>query len=227
MTAATRMSDSRLLHAALCAVLLAAISPAAAQTPASPKPAAPKPAAKPAAAAPLSGKIAVINTAAFQSESGGIAVLAAGFGTVGAEFEPKRQELIALNTRMTALQNELNAMAETPDAAARQAKTAEIESLRQEMQKQNEDAQAAYQKRMEESVGPLFQEVGRAMEEFAKKKGVAVLLDTAKLRDAIYVIGDSLDLTTEFIADYNKSHPAPPRGAAAAPPAPPPAVPNP
>jgi len=55
-------------------------------------------------------------------------------------------------------------------------------------------------------MGPILQDIGRAMDDFAKQKGFALILDAAKLEGAGLILAVDLakvDVTKEFITFFN------------------------
>ena len=54
-------------------------------------------------------------------------------------------------------------------------------------------------------IGPISQDVGKAVEEYAKKNGYHVILDIGKFIDANSVLyfADAADITKDFITFYN------------------------
>ena len=82
-----------------------------------------------------------------------------------------------------------------------------IDQMKKDMQRKGEDAQAAYQKRLQEKLGPVYEEVGKALDAYAKAHGITLVLDVAKVQ-GIVSASDSLDITKPFIADFNSKNPA-------------------
>lgn len=51
-----------------------------------------------------------------------------------------------------------------------------------------------------------MQDISKALQEYAKQKGYAVIFDAAKLEDAGLIVGigdEKVDVTKDFIAFYN------------------------
>ncbi|MDQ3818279.1 MAG: OmpH family outer membrane protein, partial [Acidobacteriota bacterium] len=71
-----------------------------------------------------------------------------------------------------------------------------------------EQAQSDYQKRLGEVVGPISQDIGKALDQFATAHGITMILDISKLAPAILTINPNMDVTRAFVAEYNSSHPA-------------------
>lgn len=160
------------------------------------------------------GKIAVINTLAFDADKAGITKFVAASNTLDAEFKPIQAELQTMATRMQALQTELqtaqaNAQKSPTvpiDTKGLQAKATQYEEMGRQFKFKQEDAKAKYDNRRGVVLGPVLQDIGKAMQEFAKQKGYMMILDGAKLDESglILAVGDDkVDVTKEFITFYN------------------------
>ena len=126
------------------------------------------------------------------------------------EFQKQKDELTQMQTRQQQLQDEVtrlqNAPAGTPiDQKSITAKVEQLEQLKREGQRKGEDAQAAYNKRRGELFAPLQEEVGKALEGFAKARGINIILDGTQV-PLIYA-ADSIDITRAFIAEFNSKNP--------------------
>jgi Skp family chaperone for outer membrane proteins len=86
-----------------------------------------------------------------------------------------------------------------------QTKSEEYERLGRDFKFKQEDLKSRLDKRRQVVVGPIWQDVMKAMQEFAKQKGYSVILDGAKLEEAgiLMAFDDKFDVTKEFIAFYN------------------------
>lgn len=179
-----------------------------------------QPAARPAppaagtnAAATGEAKIALINTSAFGDEKAGILKFIAAIKRVDGEFQPRRTELQGLQTRYTALVKEINDTKAVADQATLSKKADDATALKTDIERKTQDAQAAYEKRMRDTLNPLQEDVYKALETFAKARGFTLIIDASQV--PILYATDNLDITRAFIADYNQRNPA--TAAAAAP----------
>jgi Skp family chaperone for outer membrane proteins len=159
-----------------------------------------------------SGKIGLVNTALFLEDKpgAGITKFKNAVQSVDAEFKTVNDELKTLGTRYTTLGNDINKIRQTPagvpvDQKTLEAKATEFQDLETTIKRKQEDAKAKYERRYAQVVGPVYNDIIRAMNEFAKQKGYAVLLDGARLEDAQILLGfdDKYDVTREFITFYN------------------------
>ena len=160
-----------------------------------------------------SGKIGLINTAAFYDAKAGITKLAAANASLEAEFKPLSTELQTLLTKIQALEKELQGYRDIvakggkiPISEADLNKKAEdYDKSVREYKFKEEGAKAQYQRREQIVMGPIRQDIGTAIQEFTKKNGYTIMLDVAKLDDAGLILGldETADVTKAFITFYN------------------------
>jgi Skp family chaperone for outer membrane proteins len=198
------------------AIAATAALTASAQTPAQPRPAAPAtqtprpatPTAAQTAAAIAEGKFAIIDTEAFGDQKDGIKRLVAAFQTVEREFKPRRDEITTLKTRYDALVKEINDTKAVADQKALAAKAEQASQLEIEIKRKQEDGQKALDKRVSDLTGPVYQDIGNALQAYAKARGLSVIFDVSKMQGVVMVVNEGVDITGAFIADYNQRNPA-------------------
>jgi Skp family chaperone for outer membrane proteins len=186
--------------AALAALTAAAQTAAPATRPAAPQGG--------AAAAIAEGKFAIIDTDAFNDPAQGIKRLVAAFQTVEREFKPRRDEIQTLRTRFEAIAKEIESTKAVADQRALAAKADQASQLEIEIKRKQEDGQKALDKRVQELTGPVYQDVGNALQAFAKARGLSVIFDVSKMQGVVMVVNEGVDITAQFIADYNQRNPA-------------------
>lgn len=158
------------------------------------------------------GKIAAIDTDLFLAEKTGITKYLTASKGLETEFAPLQSELQTMAAKLATLKREIEVLRNqiasgtvpVNDKAA-QAKADEAEVLSRSIKFKQEDAQARFNNRREKVLGPVMMDIGKALTEFAKTKGYALIFDMAKDREGILVaIGNpKADVTAEFIAYYN------------------------
>ena len=188
----------------------AAIAAFAAVTASAQAPAASRPAAPPAGAqaAIAEGKFAIIDTDAFNDQANGIKRLVAAFQTVEREFKPRRDEIQTLRTRFEALAKEIDSTKAVAAPAALQAKAEQAQQLEIEIKRKQEDGQKALDKRVQELTGPVYQDIGTALQAYARARGLSVIFDVSKMQGVVMVVNEGVDITGAFIAEYNTRNPA-------------------
>jgi len=164
------------------------------------------------AAAPT-GKIGLVNTFAFDDEKGGITKYRNAVTSVDAEFKGDNDKLRTAATRYQSLQVEIQKWKDAVAANQKlpipetevQKKVAEFDDLGRTIKSDQEGAKARYERRYQAVVGPVLDDIMKAMQDFAKQKGYAVILDGAKLQESgiLMAFDDKYNVTVEFIQFYN------------------------
>ena len=181
-------------------------------TPARPTPTPlPRPAATPAASiGPVpDSKIALIDTAAFGDEKNGIFRYIDAAKSVRAEFQTRTNELETIQNRLEALITEIQTLSKAPvvDQKTIQAKQQQGVTLQNEFKTKKDRLDEDINKRAEQVIAPISQQIGQAMDQFARQRGITMTLDTSKLLPAILTAVPAMDLTQAFIADFNSKNP--------------------
>lgn len=158
-------------------------------------------------------RIVVIDTGAFDSKDG-IKKYTNAMDALDKEFAPLRTEIQGLVNRYNALgaeikriQDAANAPAPVPiDQKTAAAKVEEYQALEVTIKRKQEDGKARLERRQPEVLGPVLQDIGKAMDDFAKQRGYALILDVSKMyTQGILLTLDAtkIDVTKEFITFYN------------------------
>ena len=108
-----------------------------------------------------------------------------------------------------ALQDEIKKLQETAgsDPKIVQTKVQQLDQMKKDYQRRGEDGQAAYQKRRQEIFTPLQEDVGKALDVYAKARGITLILDASQLEGILFA-AETIDITRAFIAEYNTRNPA-------------------
>ena len=192
--------------------VLAQRPPAGAQATPNPIPANPAAATQQASNASLpTSRMAIIYTDSFFDPKSGITKFSQVLTKLNAEFQKQKDELTQMQTRAQQLQDEITRLQSAPagtpiDQKSIQAKIDQLEVMKRDIQRKGEDAQVAYNKRRGELFAPLQEDVGKALEVFAKARGINIILDGTEI-PLIYA-ADSIDITKAFIAEFNSKNPA-------------------
>ena len=160
------------------------------------------------AQAPAAGKIGLVDTGAFLDDKpgAGIPKLKTAFNSLNAEFKSVNDELTTLGTQYQQKVDEYNKLKNsTVPVNDLDAKATAIQDLETTIKRKQEDAKAKYERRQDAVVGPIYADIGKALNEYAKSKGFAVIFDGAKLEQAGVLLGfdDKYDITKDFITYYN------------------------
>jgi outer membrane protein len=188
--------------AAVALLALVAVSASAQQRPAAPAAA---PATQATVAVPDS-KMAMIYSDAFMDPKNGIAKFNTLLTTLNREFQPRQTDLQNLQTRIQTLNKEINDTQNVADPTALRQKRDQLETLNTELKRKSEDAEAAYNKRRQDIFMPLQQDIGKALEAFAKARGITVIVDGSQV--PVVYASDNIDITRAFINEFNSKNPA-------------------
>jgi outer membrane protein len=197
---------SRYFFSLAFALVLFAATSGFAQAPATQ----PKPQATAATVNVTSSKVAVIFTAAFQDPKQGIAKFTVLLTKLNSEFQKTQDELNQTAQKIQALQDEIKKLQQSAapiDPKTVQAKIDQLDQMKKDYQRRGEDGQAAYQKRRQEIFAPLQEEVGKALDAYAKSRGVKLVIDASQVEGILYA-SENIDITRAFISDYNSKNPA-------------------
>ncbi len=190
---------------AAVAVLTVAAFCVSAQTKPAATPAAPQAAAPQNVAVPDS-KMAMIYSDAFLDPKTGIARFNSLLATLNREFQPRQAELQALQTKITTLTKEIDDTQTVADPNAIRTKRDQLAQMNTELKRKAEDAEAAYTTRRQEIFMPLQQDIGKALEAFAKARGITVIVDGSQV--PVVYAADNIDITRAFISEFNSKNPA-------------------
>jgi Skp family chaperone for outer membrane proteins len=191
---------------AAAALAAAAAVAASAQTQPAPRPA---PAGPATGATIAEGKFAVIDTDAFTDQKQGIQRLVAAFQQVEREFAPRRAELQQLQTRYEGLAKQIQDTQKVADQKALAALADQADTLKTDIEQKQQAGQKQLDKRVQELTGPIYQDIGNALQAFAKQRGISVVFDISKMQGVVMLVNPAgVDITDAFIADYNQRNPA-------------------
>jgi outer membrane protein len=193
------MKPFRFIAAAIMLAASLSLS-ASAQTTARPQPGAP------ATAATGTGKIAVIDSAAFSDDKAGIARVVNAMKTVDTQFQPLRTEVQGMQTRYEALVADIQKTKDVADPKTIATKVDQADTMKRDIERKTQDAQISIQKRMQEVLGPLQEDVYNSLQAFAQARGISMIIDASRV--PLIYFNDTVDITKEFITEYNRAKPA-------------------
>ncbi len=162
-------------------------------------------------------RIVVINTAAFGDEKAGITKYINAVKALNTELKPDFTTLQDMNTRMQTLQKDftgLQEQAKKPNSPISEqtlkTKYDELQNMDVEFKRKQEDFKAKSERRTDQVLGTVTQEIMKAIQDFTKQKGYGLVLDAARLDAAQLILGydeAKVDVTKEFIQFYNTRSP--------------------
>jgi len=162
---------------------------------------------------PTPFKMAVIDTDAFAAATGGITRYSAARKALADEFRPLENELQGMVTRYTTLGTEIKKLQDQAaagtvpiDQKTASTKLEEYQNLELAIKRKEEDGKTRAARREPQVMGPILQEIGKALNDYAKAKGLALILDASKLANAGVILAydeAKVDVTKDFIAYFN------------------------
>lgn len=168
---------------------------------------------------PPVGKIGLVDTGAFYDDKpgAGIPKLKNAINGVNAKYKTVTDELNTLTTQYQQKVDEFNKLKNsTAPVADLDTRASVIQDLETTIKRKQEDAKNRYDRDMAAATDPINQDIVKALNDFAKQKGYALILDGAKLEQAGILLGfdEKYDVTKDFITFYN-SRPGSTTGATA------------
>jgi Skp family chaperone for outer membrane proteins len=169
-----------------------------------------------ASAQTAANKIGWVDTLSFEDEKEGVTRYINALKALETELRPRITELQNLQNRIKTISDDLtraqNQPANSPvpvDRAALQTKAEEGNRLQREFEFKKKDYDAVYEKRSGEVLGPISMDISRAMQDFAKARGYAAILDIAALANSnmLLALDPTANITKEFVTFYNARPP--------------------
>lgn len=154
-------------------------------------------------------RIALVDTEQFADEKKGIVRYVDAVKQVQAQFAAQNQELINLQNRINGLVEELRRLrtAANPDQRAIQTKQEEGTRLQQDWTTKKQRFDEDYSKRYRELTAPISEQIGKALDQYARERGITMTLDLSKLMPAMLTALPAVDITDAFVADFNRKNP--------------------
>ena len=160
------------------------------------------PATRPAAAP---GNIAVIDSSQFMHKTAGITRVMTAMKALEAKFQPLQTELRGMRERLSTMRADIDKKRSIQDARMTAQQTEEADRLEVTIKRKAEDAQTSYGKESLAALDPLQKDIGNALTAYSQAKGISLLIDLNRV--PIIYAAPTLDITKDFIADYNRTHP--------------------
>ena len=150
--------------------------------------------------------IAIVDSGEFTEQKTGINRVVSALAQLNAKYDGVNKEIKDMQTRLNTLRTDIQNKRQVQDPKITQQQSDQAEQLDLQIKRKAEDAQASFQKEMNTAMGPLQTDIGNALEAYAKAHGILLIIDANRV-PLIYADA-SIDITKDFIAEYNKTHPA-------------------
>lgn len=189
----------------LAAAALVATAQTAAMAQGPTAPAAPRTSS---AAAVADGKIAVVNSSVFTER---ILELRTKIEVVNKKYEARFKELETMRTQIETLGADINKQRGVATAEKLQQMSDQLNQMQTTFKRRGEDLQAEYNKELGAAVKPVNDKLSDFVKNYATQRGIILILDLVSLAESRSIVwmNPGLDVTDDFIAEYNKANPVP------------------
>jgi len=160
-------------------------------------------------------KIAFVDTDAFSNPYQGIKRLVRAVQSVEKEFAPRLTKLQEEQWRRQQQVEQIPFVGPIPvdprpmTPERKRYVREQNEKMKHEFERERQELQDAYNKRMREVLSPIQEDITKSLESFAKQRGITLLLDSSRTScysgDCRSII--KLDVTGEFVSQYNRLNP--------------------
>ena len=179
----------------------------------------PQTAAQTAAQTPAQTKVGII---AFQN-----AIISTKDGQkaaadLTAKFAPKKGDLEKKQSTIAQLQDQLRKGTNTMSEEAKQKLMREIDQTTKSLNRETEDAQAELDQEQNKIMQELGQRIIAVIDKYAKENGYSLIVDVSSQQTPVIYAANSIDITQDIIALYDKNAPSAASSSSAAKPATPP-----
>lgn len=166
------------------------------------------PQASAAPAALPKGKVAVVNTAAFQAQ---VTEFKARIEALNKQFEPRVKDVQGIADRITALEATVKTQSSALPAARIAEMAEQIETMKKDYQRKGEDLQADAGRARDKAFEPIQAKLGKFAEQYTATRGIVLLVDLANAVQSGTLLwyDPRSDITQDFINEYNKANPTP------------------
>ncbi len=152
------------------------------------------------------GRIAVINTAAFQEN---VQEFKAKVESLNRQFETRIKEVQSLNDKINALENTLKSQSGVLTPAKVAEMTENLDTMKRDYKRKGEDLEADGARARDKAFEPITGKLSKFAEDYTAKRGIVMLVDISNaVPSGIVIWFDARsDITQDFINEYNKANP--------------------
>jgi len=125
-----------------------------------------------------------------------------------ARFAPRKGELEKKQSTISQLQDQLRKGSNTMSEEAKQKLMREIDQNTKSLNRETEDAQAELDQEQNKIMQELGQRIMAVIDKYAKDNGYALILDVSSQQTPVLYATNSIDITQDIIALYDKNAPA-------------------
>ncbi len=134
-----------------------------------------------------------------------------------ARYDPKRKELEKRQTDLSVKREQLTKGATTMSEEAKAKLTQDIDQATRALSRDLDDAQTDYQQDVDRLLQEFYPRIKVVLDKYAKDNGYSVILDIGSQQTPVVYMSDSVDMTNDIVALYDKANPVAGAGAATPP----------
>ena len=164
------------------------------------------PAQKPVTSDGKPGVVRCVNTAQFRE---GILELKQKREKLNKEFEPRNQKLENMKNEINSLDSELQKQGEALTPQTRETKMRRLEQLKRDYQYNADDTSSAAAQRWKDETAVVFDKMDKFFKDYAAKRHIGVVFDisAAAQSQVLLYLAPGMDITKEFMDEYNRANP--------------------
>lgn len=125
-----------------------------------------------------------------------------------ARFEPRSKELEKKNNEINALREQLQKGSNTLSDEARQKLIREIDTKTRHLNRETEDARTEYDQEQQKLLQTLGEKIMAVIYKYAQDHGYSIILDISSPQTPVLYAANSVDITNDIVALYDKNAPS-------------------
>jgi outer membrane protein len=125
-----------------------------------------------------------------------------------ARFAPKKGDLEKKQSTISQLQDQLRKGTNTMSEEAKQKLMREIDQNTKSLNRETEDAQAELDQEQNKIMQELGQRIIAVIDKYAKENGYTLIVDVSSQQTPVIYAANSIDITQDIIALYDKNAPS-------------------
>ena len=122
-----------------------------------------------------------------------------------AKYQPKKNQLAALQTEIESLTKQLQSAPATMSEDEKQSRARTIDTKQKQLQRDGEDASAAFNSDMQEALGKVAQKMGPVVVKYVQDNGYTMLLDNTGQQGGLNIMWGGTDISQAVVDAYNAS----------------------
>jgi len=125
-----------------------------------------------------------------------------------AKFAPRKSDLEKKQSTIAQLQDQLRKGTNTMSEDAKQKLMREIDQNTKSLNRETEDAQAELDQEQNKIMQELGQRIIAVIDKYAKENGYSLIVDVSSQQTPVIYAANSIDITQDIIALYDKNAPS-------------------